>query len=302
MSYIFLALLGSACFAFNSITQRRAVIQVTDAAAGVLITVPFALFFYLIILLLRGEIGSVADFTWQSYLWFALAGLSNYVFGRQLRYHLVQLAGANISNIMTTTSPLFSVTLGILWLGEGVSWKLVIGVALIASGLIITGLNPRMRYGGKSLLAGVPPRAYLLGIGTGLGWGLAPIFIKLGLGDSGSSVAAAPIAGAFIAHGVATIFLGPLLFRKGKRDTLTTMKRNALGFFLLSGLFTGVAQLFRYYALSVGPASVVAPVFATSPIFALFLAFIFNRKLEMFSVSVIVGTIVVIIGAVLLTT
>ena len=46
-------------------------------------------------------------------------------------------------------------------------------------------------------------------------------------------------------------------------------------------------------------ASVVAPITATAPIFTLLFSFIFNRKLEVFTINVVAGIIIVVIGGVL---
>ncbi|MFC1872792.1 EamA family transporter, partial [Chloroflexota bacterium] len=147
----------------------------------------------------------------------------------------------------------------------------------------------------ESLITGIPAKAYLLAFGIGVTWGLSPILIKLGLGPSGSS-----IAGAFVAHLVSTISFIPLLFDERKRTSLVSMKKDAFVNFLISGLFTAIAQLFRYTALRIGLASIVTPLFSISPIFALLLSYFLNRKLEIFSRNVIFGTVIVIIGAILL--
>ncbi|MFC2009945.1 EamA family transporter [Chloroflexota bacterium] len=296
MSYVHLAVFGSLFFAFNNIFQRRAVLRVTDAATGVLITVPMAAILYLIILVFLGQVSSIFSFSWQSYIWLAATGIINYTIGRSLRYNLVQLSGANISNLLGSSSrPIFAVLFAITLLNELLTWELAVGISLIVSGLAINSLNPQIFKGGGRLFSGIPGKAYLLALGIGLSMGLAPILIKLGLGSSGS-----PVAGAFIAHSVATLSFIPLLFNHRKRVSLVTMKGGALGYFLLAGFFVAIAQLLRYFALGIGPASVVAPLFSISPVFALLLAFFFNRKLEVFNRNVILGTVVVIVGAIIL--
>jgi len=301
VNYVIFSALGALTFSGSSILQRRAVVRVIDATSGVLVTVPLATGVYLLMLLIMGQVGSILDFPWQSYGWLSAAGIIHFVAGRSIRYYLVQISGSNIANIVTKFNSLVSVVLAVTLLGEPLSWELVLGVLLIVTGLTIAGLNSRMPENPLSLSSGVPGssrvpgKVYLLGLGIGLAWGVSPIMIKLGLGSSGS-----PVAGAFIMHAAATIALSPALFNITRRDSLVTMSRGAFGYFCLTGLFSAAAQLMRFIALSLGPVSVVTPVFATSPIFALFLAFIFNRKLEIFSRNVVIGTVVVIVGALLL--
>jgi uncharacterized membrane protein len=156
-------------------------------------------------------------------------------------------------------------------------------------------LNPQMFRSGQGIFSNIPGKAYLLGLGVGLAWGVNPIMVKFGLGSSGS-----PVAGVFISYAAAAIVTSTFLWNSGKRATLASMPRGALGFFGLTGLFSAVAGLMRYIALSLGPASVVSPVISTSPIFLLFLSYVFNRKLEVFSLNVIVGIIAVVVGSILL--
>jgi uncharacterized membrane protein len=53
-------------------------------------------------------------------------------------------------------------------------------------------------------------------------------------------------------------------------------------------------------ALGLAPASVVAPLVSITPVFLLVFSFLFNRKLEIFSRSVIIGTVTVVMGTILL--
>ncbi|MFC2009785.1 EamA family transporter [Chloroflexota bacterium] len=296
MSYVFLSVLGALCFASHDVVLRRAVFRVSDATIGVLITIPLSVALYLGILAYLGQLQSIFSFSWQSYVFLSAAGIVTYTIGRSLLYNLMKISGSNITNILVTSGvPTISVILGITLLGELLSWELAGGVLLIISGVVITTLNPQMLRGGKGLIAGIPAKAYLLAMGIGVVWGLSPILIKFGLGSSGLSV-----AGAFIAHLVAMISVVPLLFDERKRTVLVSMKRGSFFYFLITGLFAASANLLRFIALTTGPASIVTPLFSVSPVFALLLSYLLNRKMEIFSRNVIIGTVIVIIGAILL--
>ncbi len=295
MSGSILAILGALTFAFSGIVTRRAVIRVVNAAAGVLITVPLGVPFFLLILIATGQTGSVLGFSWQSYAWLSAAGIIHFVAGRSLSYGCVQLVGQNMANVLHRVSPLVAVVLGVSILGETLTWQLIVGVLLIVGGITLAVLTPQMLRRGRGLFSGIPRKAILLGAGAGLSWGITPILIKLGLNGSGS-----PVAGAFISYSVATIVLSFFLWNPNTRAAFMSIKSRALGLFLLVGLLAATAQLLRYTALDTTPASVVSPLFSTSPIFQLILAFLFNRKLEVFNRMVIVGTMAVVVGSILL--
>ena len=70
--------------------------------------------------------------------------------------------------------------------------------------------------------------------------------------------------------------------------------------FFTAGFLSCAANLLRYLALDIAPASVVTPLVSITPVFGLFFAFLLNRKLEIFSKPVIIGTITVVLGTILL--
>ncbi|MFC1893453.1 EamA family transporter, partial [Chloroflexota bacterium] len=290
-----LAALGSFSFAISNIFRRKAVVMVPDATIGAPITVALSVVYFMTILIATDQVSTITSFPWQSYLWLSAAGIIHFVVGRSLNFILMQLVGANISNVVNKFSPVVAVVLGLTVLGETLTWQLVVGVTLIIFGLIITGLNPQMFRSGQKTFSGIPLKAYLLGLGVGMSFGITPIMIKLGLGSSSS-----PVAGAFISYTAATIVFSTFLLNHTKMVSITTLPSRALIFFCLNGLCTATAQLLRYTALSLGPVSVIAPIFNTSPIFTLFLTFLFIRKLEVFSVNVIIGIIIVVVGSILL--
>ena len=124
---------------------------------------------------------------------------------------------------------------------------------------------------------------------------MSPILIKFGLGGSASA-----LGGVFISHLAASLALGIPLISRIKRRNLADMPATAITLFVLVGVLVAAANLVRYLALALSPASVVAPLFSTSPVFLVGLSFLFNRKIEVFSRSVIIGIVTVVIGGFLL--
>ena len=70
---------------------------------------------------------------------------------------------------------------------------------------------------------------------------------------------------------------------------------------MLSGVFVSMSQIFRFAALAIAPVAVVAPIQQTTIIFRTLFSWFINRDAEDFSVSVIAGIAVALIGAVSLT-
>ena len=117
------------------------------------------------------------------------------------------------------------------------------------------------------------------------------------MGLQGTSSA---VAGAFISYAAATAILCISLMNNKRKSSFSHITRHATGYFFIAGLFSFIAQLFRYISLSLAPASVVGPIISTSPVFVLILSFFFNRKIEVFSRPVIIATATVVIGTFLI--
>jgi uncharacterized membrane protein len=166
---------------------------------------------------------------------------------------------------------------------------------LIIAGITLAGLSPQKILYPDGRYAKIPAKAFVLGFGCGAAWGLAPILVKLGLQASGS-----PVAGAFISFLAATAVIILSMASPEKRISITAISGKAAGLFFAAGLLSFGANLTRYIALSLGPASVITPLVATSPVFLLVFSFVFNRNLEIFNTTVIVGTIAVVAGTILI--
>jgi len=295
MSGAVFAILGALGFSLSHIFVRRAVIKVVDATTGILITVPISVPFFLVILAVTGDIDSVSRFSWQGYLWLSAAGIVHFVAGRSFSYMCVQLVGQNIAGILRRAGPIIAVSLGIFLLGEPLTWPIVAGVLLIVGGITIAGLGPLRHETGHVLVPSIPRKAIIFGLFAGLSFGISPILVKMGL--EGSHY---PVAGVFISYSAATIVWSILALNRNRREELLGMQVKTVSTFAVVGLLSSTAQLMRYIALSSAPVSIVAPLFNTSPIFALLLSFVFNRRLEIFSRTVIAGTVLVVAGGLLL--
>jgi len=289
------ALVAAVFYASNTILIRRAVLRVSSAPLGTLISVPMGVPLFFIVLAVSGRTGDLFRFSRPEVVWLSLAGILHFVVGRSFYYGCVQIVGANIAGILRRSNILVSVVLGITLLHEALTWHLALGVSLIIGGITMAGLSRQTFRGPDGKPVRVPLKAVLLALGCGLSWGISPIFIKLGLKGGGSAV-----AGGFISFLAATLFLGITLLGQQRRAVLGQLTPAAAGLFFSAGLFSFTANWVRYLALSLAPASVVTPLVATEPVFMMMLSFIFNRRVEIFSRPVIIGSIFVVVGTALL--
>lgn len=289
-----LALIGASFFALNNLASRRAVLRVKDTSAGAAVSVFISLPVLFLALVVTGKVDDIFRFPWHGYLWLLGAGVIHQFLGRSLNFISVRLVGANISGVLRRSSPLMAVTLGVVVLGEVLTGKSLLGILLIVTGVVFLGWTP-WQSNSKTSFAKLGAKGILTGVGAGLCYGVSPLMIKMALNSFSS-----PIAAVFISFVGAAVVYALSHVKREKKELLLTMDQRTFWMFSLAGLLVVFAQLSRFLALSMAPISVISPLFDVNPLLIIPLSYLFNRKLEIFSKSIIISTIVVAAGSFLL--
>ncbi len=222
----------------------------------------------------------------RSLLFFVLAGLIGTVAGRLLRFLAIEAVGASISAGFTNITPLVSSCLAIVVLGEHVTLPIVVGTLVIVAGTTVLSMGGR--------LLGVPPALLWLPALSATCFGVVAILRKIGLGG------AAPIPGAAVNVSTAMVAFTAFLLATGQARAMRCSGRS-LVYFILAGLAENLSVFLVILSLSFGAVSVVAPLQNVTPIFVLLLSAVFLRGIEMLNARVIGGTLLIVLGAFLIT-
>ncbi len=135
-------------------------------------------------------------------------------------------------------------------------------------------------------------KAVIFAILSALVWSTAPIIFKIGLKGS-----VPPLVGIFFHNLTATLFA--LIVLTAMRESFNYPLRDIL-IICTGGFISGFLGLLLYYkAIKEGEVSVVAPIVASSPLWASLLAFLLLG--ESFSVIKVVGALLVVSGVIMLT-
>jgi drug/metabolite transporter (DMT)-like permease len=294
---------GSAIvFACNAIVTRRGVLRKSSnyIANISILTGPV---FSFIVLCISGELAYIGQFTGMAYFYLALSGIIHFAFGRTWAYKSIQLIGANRANIVTSLSPIVSIALAVIVLGETVNLLMLCGIVCSLSSPLITLCGERTvaraplvgSACGKEVDRRTLSLGMLYGAGAALFWGSSFIFIKLGLASGGT-----PVVGSLIAYTTASIAIIPSLMKATNKEEMISADRKSLNIALLVGLTSNVAQLLRYLALQYGSVILVIAAIRTSPLGILLLSFLFNRQHESFSRWVLLSNALLIIGTIMI--
>jgi drug/metabolite transporter (DMT)-like permease len=126
-------------------------------------------------------------------------------------------------------------------------------------------------------------------------YGMSPIFIKLGL--EGTNLG---LFGGFVSYLAAAVVLLSTLALPGRVAYVRTMKREHVRWFMGSGLFVFMAQMFRYLALGIADVTVVSALGQLNGIFTLGFSHTVNRHLESFRRETVFGVLCSVLGGVAL--
>ena len=137
---------------------------------------------------------------------------------------------------------------------------------------------------------------YLFATLAAVAYGTSPILIRAALMDAARTAA----IGTFVAYsGAAAVLLATLVLPR-RRQLIGAINVRYMRLFGGAGLMVFLAQLLRFFALSLADVSVVNPLQRMANVFTVVLTWIFNRSLETITLRVVIGVLVSFAGSALL--
>jgi uncharacterized membrane protein len=218
--------------------------------------------------------------------WFALAGLVGTLAGRLLRFVSIERVGASVTTTLNSLSPFVSTGLAIVLLGEHVTMPIVAGTVVIVIGTVL------LSTGGREV--GFRPRDLWLPVLSTACFGAVAILRKVGLGTM------SPVPGMAVNLTTALIAHTAFLAATGTAGAVVARGRS-LAYFIAAAVAENAGVFLTLLALNLGTVSVVAPLNATSPLFALVLTLLFLRGIERPGTRIVVGTLLAVLGVYLIT-
>ncbi len=288
-----IALFAGSFNCLGSVFARKGMHRSGESFSPIPISNFAGLAFFLLPVLVTGEVAQLGLLSWRGVGFLAAAGVLHFVLGRQLAYTGIRLIGATRANPVTASNILVSALLGVLFLGEPLTVYLVLSLLFILGGVILIGGGGG---GKKNAVKGSLAAGILAALGAALCWGISPALVKVGLQEISS-----PVVGNFVSYTAASVMVGLTLFHPTNNEKLRRLERGALIPIVVAGVFTATAHLLRYIALAHSPVSLVIPLIMSINALLVFpLSFLINRKLEVFNARTILGAVTVVIGVLLI--
>lgn len=114
----------------------------------------------------------------KAWFWLAMSALVGYVFGDWCLFNCYLSIGARFGQLFMTLAPPMAAIAGFFFLGESLSWKSWLAMAVTLCGIAISILS---RGEGHKVKLSLPLKGVLLGLGAGAGQGVGLVLSKIGM-------------------------------------------------------------------------------------------------------------------------
>ena len=301
-------ILAAIMLAAGIVLIRKGSVRAGESFTAVFISVVLGIPFFLIAVAFTGEWNKLWDISWQGIVLLGMGGIVHFIIGRYLNYGAFRLIGVNKGGTLINTSPFYAMILAFIFLNEQITPLLVLGIAGIFAGAVLVGLEKKSvnvqtapaDSPQKKRFSGTELKGILAGLGGALCWGISPVLIKPGVAEIGSAFTLS-FVGPLVSYIAATIAIASFLVRQQYRTQLSKLRfSRTLMFLFLGGMCIATGHMLNFTALSLSDASRVAPLISTSAIFMVIASFLFDRKIEVFTLKVILGMLATVLGAFLI--
>ena len=304
-----LALASAFAFSVNGILVRRGVAGAgATAGQGAFITVLLGVPFGLIAVVVTGQLFNFGEVPLGGYLLLAVAGIVHFGVGRYCNYRGNAAIGASRAVTIQAVAIPYSIFMAIFLLDEELTALMFVGIALILGGPAVMierrSKKPQPPQGAaESATAQVPDamkvrqlEGYTFSLLAALAYGTSPILIRAAMEDSSRTAA----IGTLVAYCAAASVLTAGLALPGQRQLISAINLRYMRLFGGAGLSVFLAQLLRFFALSIADVAVVNPLMRMVGMFTLILTYLVNRSLEKITWRVVLGVLISFAGSVLL--
>lgn len=221
---------------------------------------------------------------------FLFGGIVGTTLGRLAYYAGVRRVGASVSVGVMNTRPVFSIVMAIGFLNETVTPIVGVGVLFLTSGVLILSLSKGGDIRGWSIHELAFPIAAAIAFGAG------NVIRRFGF-----VVTPASILEGVTLNETAAIFTLGLYLLVFRHDQIKEANVEAIRYFVLAGVISGLGLISFFQAISIGRVSIVDPLSSMAPLFGTVFAYLLLRDVERVTSGVMVGALLIVIGGVLIT-
>lgn len=221
--------------------------------------------------------------------YFVAAGALAPVAARFFNYSGIDKLGVNVSTPLTYMYPFVSIVIAVPLLGERLPPAGLLGGVFVVFGGVLLALPD------EETAFHIDDRKFLLlPLAAALLYGISHVLRKVGI-----DLVTSPVVAAAVTATTSWVLLAGYLGVTRSFDQVRVNRREAV-LFGAAGLVTSAAIPLLYLAFSLGSVVLVTPITNVSPLFVLLFSYVLYRDGEPFTRRVVGGTVLIVLGLVLL--
>ncbi|NNE91247.1 MAG: EamA family transporter [Verrucomicrobiales bacterium] len=298
---MFAAAITTVLFACSGVCGQRIAMRLGSMFGNFLRLLISSLVLGLIVVLFFRD--SIAPATFG---WYFVSGLIGFGLGDVALFLAYERIGSRLSVLLTLClAPVFAITLEWIWLGNTITWQVMLATAAILMGVILA-LRPGVKNGQSNERRGSFPVGVIAGIVAGFGQGCGAVISRhaenveteIGVSVNGLSAAFQRVIAGFLVAGIVVLILKWTRGRFRKRDNPEPESRQMGPFWLWllgSALFGPVIGVSCFqWALESLESGIVLAIVAMTPIVMMPLSAITEKDRP--SVLAIIGAVIAVCG------
>lgn len=294
------ALFTSFCLAFGGYFYSDAVRKIGSYSVNAIRILIYLVGFFVVYFIFFGF--GIPEAPPAQWLFLGLSAFSGLVLGDYLFFVALKHISPRLTFLISAPlAPIFSALIGLLFLGEKLTVKDIIGIVIVLSGLLIVlykknGEDQPQDEGGKKTFGVV------IAVLCALGQGTSMVFTKIGVTGGASSTAKPldPFTASVIRvfFGCIIIWMMVLLSGRIRQVTGTMKKKLGLKNLVLGALFAMIGIWMLLFALSYTKVGIAATLGGMMPVMIIPIMYIMKK--ERTGARGIIGSVVSIAGVAVL--
>ncbi|HVS00845.1 MAG TPA: DMT family transporter [Thermoanaerobaculia bacterium] len=268
------ALCAAFCWAVTALASEAAGRRVGSLPLN-LVRLPIAFAFLALAGWISRGVPLPVDASPHAWLWLTVSGLIGFSFGDLCLYRAYLLIGPRLSTLLMSLVPPLTALIGWAVLGETLSGRDLLGMALTMSGIAWAVLDRKPAAPSGSLPVHASPAGLALGLGGALGQSCGLVLSKYGMGGYSPF----PSNQIRVVAGFVGFSLIVTALRMWPRVGMALRDGKALGFAALAAFFGPfIAVSLALVAIRATAAGVAASIMATTPIVIIPLVVLLRRE------------------------
>jgi uncharacterized membrane protein len=229
--------------------------------------------FFWALLPFYGGLDALAAIPAAAWPWLVLSVLGLLVVGDTLYFRSMDLAGVSWAMPVASVNPLWAVLLAAAFLGEPLSWTLVLGAGLVIAGVVLVSRSAMPEVVDRVVDPENRRRGILLALLVSVLWAAGQVALKPATAGMHSVVANS------VRQPMGMLILLGLTLRQGRWRALRKLDRRSWAVIGIASLVgTGVGSLFFVLAIQLAGAGRTAVLTSTAPLLAIPFSMLWLRE------------------------